>query len=250
MEPNIPNKKAPSTSSKISKKTKMKEEFKELNRRKSSFKMELENYLKSTPNPISENLKIRSLSNYKPPKLTLEPESANTSFQSSKLNRPVVIGITGGSGSGKSLMCETIKRQIRKLGLKCSRVKEKNFLKAIDLEEDNEEMRFKYLKNYDFDCMNAVDWDLFKKCVHHLEQRKPFNTPIYDLFKQKRILRTKRIKPADLIIVEGRLLFNIKELREKCDVKIFLDTDSDIMLSRRVFHNIARGRDLKEIIKR
>jgi uridine kinase len=248
MEPSLPKNKNSiqfSTQSKKSKKAKMKEEIQELKRRKSSFKMELKN-LRKQSSPIPEHLQLRSPFNM--PGLSLDPKTEVVDSKSKQINRPVIIGITGGSGSGKSLIAKTIKSHIKEMGLKISRIKEKNFLKAINIEDD--ENRMKYLHNYDFDSTSAIDWDLFKKCVNFIEQGRPFNTPIYDIFTQKRILRTKKIKPADLIIIEGRLFFNDEELRTKCDVKIFMDTDSDIMLSRRVFHNILRKHNLKEIIYR
>ena len=235
-----------STNSRKTKREKIKEEMIERKRRKSSFKTELNNFDKKIE-PVLGSL-TRSLNNFSGSELNLEPDSMNNSMATVKLGRPIVIGITGGSGSGKTLIAKIIKKHIKKLGIRCSRIKEKNFLRSVDIIDEIE--RVKFLKNYDFDSKSAVDWDLFQKCVEHLEQRKPFNTPIYDINSQKRILKTKKIKPADLIIVEGRLFFNDENLRKKCDVKIFMDTDSDIMLSRRVYHNIARKRNLKQIISR
>ena len=235
-----------STTSKKTKKEIMKEESIERKKRKSSFKIELLKQDKKFV-PVMKSL-TRSLNNYTGSELKLEPDSMNNSMATVKLGRPIIIGITGGSGSGKTLISKIIKRHIKKLGIKCSRIKEKNFLRSVDIKDEEE--RIKFLKNYDFDSKSAVDWDLFYKCLQNLEERKPFNTPQYDIHIQKRILKTKKIKPADLIIVEGRLFFNDENLRKKCDVKIFMDTDSDIMLSRRVYHHIARKRNLKEIISR
>lgn len=249
MEPNFPMKKKQGLRSKTCKKTKkvkMEEEVKEHRRKKSMYKTKLETFYK--PSDPAKDIKIRSVYNEKINQFISDSKSVNERLQLSKPNRPIIIGITGGSGSGKSLFSKNFKINARKMGISCSRIKEKNFLKSIEVEDELQ--RKTYLKNYDFDSHGAIDWELFKKCVSFLEKKVPFNTPIYDIFSQKRILKTKKIKPANLIIIEGRLFFNEIELRNKCDVKIFMDTDSDIMLSRRVFHNIARKKDLKEIISR
>lgn len=234
-----------SVQSKKSKREKMKEQEKEMKRKKSIYIIEKEKMSIPQENNLEE-LTIRSLG--KVEDLRLEPDTPNLSTCSAQLARPIIIGITGGSGSGKSLLAKLIKQNIKTLGIQCVRIKEKNFLKDIGIEDP--EKRRHFLLNYDFDSNSAIDWGLFNKCLSHLETRRPFNTPIYDLFSQQRILRTRKTLPADLIIVEGRLFFNDENLRRKCDVKIFMNTDSDIMLSRRVFHNVARSRDLKAIISR
>jgi uridine kinase len=107
-----------------------------------------------------------------------------------------------------------------------------------------------YLKKYDFDSPEAIDWDLFEMAIHSLINKKPFNTPIYDIHSEKRLTVTNKLSPKDMIVVEGRLFFNYATIRDKLDFKLFLDTDTDIILSRRVYKNIARGKPLADTIKR
>ena len=167
-------------------------------------------------------------------------------------SKPVIIGITGGSGSGKNFVAKELKKKIKNLGISCRVIKEKNFLHSLFVKDEmmTKQERLNYLKNYDFDNEKAVDWKLFLKAVTFLEERRPFNMPIYDFDNQRRYSYTKKITPVDLLILEGRLFFNQKELLSKCDVKIFLDTDADIMLSRRVFGKTLRGHKLPDIIHR
>lgn len=82
-----------------------------------------------------------------------------------------------------------------------------------------------------------------------LKARKPFNTPIYDIFNSKRIVKTKNQKPSDLIIIEGRLFWNNEKLKNACNIKIFLDSDMDLMLSRRVIKGLIRKIPLEEIVE-
>lgn len=125
-------------------------------------------------------------------------------------------------------------------------MKEKNFFKSVNI--PNQEDRENYIKNFDFDNYWAIEWDLFENAVENLKQKRPFNTPIYDIFNSKRILKTKNLKPSDLIIIEGRVFWNNEKLKKMCNIKIFLDTDMDLMLSRRVIKGLIRQIPLEEIV--
>lgn len=91
-----------------------------------------------------------------------------------------MIGICGGPSSGKSFIAKWIKNQLLKSGISVCILKEKNFLKSVEIK--NEEDREHYMKNYDFDNYYAIDWEFFENAVKKLENRQPFNTPIYDIF--------------------------------------------------------------------
>ena len=130
-------------------------------------------------------------------------------------------------------------------------LKERNFLLPINIE--NKEDQQKYINEYDFDHYDAVDWKLFEKTVEYLQAGKPFNTPIFDIFNSKRIIKTHKSEPADIVIIEGRLFLNNEYLRNTCRIKIYLDTDLDILLSRIVFKEMAKkselGRSLEKYTK-
>ncbi len=107
-----------------------------------------------------------------------------------------------------------------------------------------------YLLNYDFDNPHAIDWKLFEGAVNTMSERKKFETPIFDILENNRLDIKQPLPPSDLIIIEGRIYWNNENIKRKCDVKIFLETDYDLMLSRRVYKGIACGRDLEQIIQK
>lgn len=231
---------------KKTKKQIMEDEIKERRQRKNSYQEELKSIYAIT-SPKEVNLKTIIKDNDQAiPELSLDNEQEKTVQSTSTNSKPIFMAICGGSGCGKTFISKWITKRFAKSSISVCILKEKNFLKNVEI--TNEEDRENYLKNYDFDNPNAVDWELFEKAAHILEQRKPFNTPIYDLFSNKRILKTKKLEPSDIVIVEGRLILNNEYLRNLCNVKVFLETDPDIMLSRRVFKGLARNLDLDSIL--
>lgn len=223
------------------------EELTEHKRRKSSYTEGLKNIYAIT-SPINLPLRIETNDNQSMSELVLDPVSGKNSVISFSTMKPIFMGICGGSGSGKTFISKWIKNHFSKTSIRICVLKEKNFLKQLELSKDVD--REVCLKNYDFDSPDAIDWQLFEKAASILEQRQPFNTPIYDLFNNKRILKTHKLEPSDIIIVEGRLILNNEYLRDICTVKVFLDTDVDLMLSRRVFKGMARNLDLDFVIDR
>ena len=100
-------------------------------------------------------------------------------------------------------------------------------------EEIKSDIRDAYRKN-DFDSPDAIDWVLLNKGVNALRDGQPFNKPIYDDESMIRTAVTEHIKPSSVIIIEGHLIFCNEELMKKMDLKVFIDTDDDVRLSRRV----------------
>lgn len=224
----------------------MEEEIKERKQRKNSYQEELKTiYAITSPKeinlPIKKNDQDNSIID-----LDLDGEDAKQESASCRTTKPVFMAICGGSGSGKTFISKWIMRHFENTDISVCMLKEKNFLKNLEISENID--RESFLKSYDFDNPDAVDWELFEKAASTLEQRKPFNTPIYDLFSSKRILKTKKLESRDIVIVEGRLILHNKYLRDLCNVRVFLETDVDIMLSRRVFKGLARNLDLNFII--
>mmetsp|Transcript_26717 Transcript_26717/g.23675 ORF Transcript_26717/g.23675 Transcript_26717/m.23675 type:complete len:145 (-) Transcript_26717:186-620(-) len=84
-----------------------------------------------------------------------------------------------------------------------------------------------------------------------LVSRKPFKTPIYDFKLHKRGVRTEELWPNPIIIVEGLLILHFEGIRKRCDLKLFLDTDDDVRLSRRILKDVARlGRNVNDVVDR
>ena len=156
--------------------------------------------------------------------------------------KPLIIGIAGGSGSGKS----TVARNVAEL-LTTSSVAfidmdayYKNFT-ALSLDER---------RKLNWDHPDAFDYDLLCSHLEALSQRKPIDKPEYDFVTHLRREECTRIEPADVIVIDGILLFVDNRVRDLCDVKVFVDADADIRLIRRIERDThVRGRPLDEIIE-
>ena len=96
-------------------------------------------------------------------------------------------------------------------------------------------------RTYDFDVPSAIDWDLLIKGLRLLKEGKPFDKPIYNEHLKLREKRTEKVFATDLIILEGHLIFTNQELMELLDMKVFIDTDDDVRLSRRVLKMSKKG---------
>lgn len=160
-----------------------------------------------------------------------------------------MIGICGGPSSGKSAVSKLLKRKLPNAvvlnlinfyhpvrGNLRRRSRADSFRedeRKLNEQEMKTELRKVYRDN-DFDSPDAIDWALFNFGVEALLKRQPFNQPIYDSKMMQRSKLTEHIKPSDVIIIEGHLIFCNEELRNKMDLKVFIDTDDDVRLSRRV----------------
>ena len=155
---------------------------------------------------------------------------------------PLIIGIAGGSGSGKS----TVARNVAEL-LTTSSVAfidmdayYKNFT-SLSLDER---------RKLNWDHPDAFDYDLLCSHLESLRKRQPIEKPEYDFVTHLRRDVRIRVEPADVIVIDGILLFVDDRVRELCDVKVFVDADADIRLIRRIERDThVRGRPLDEIIE-
>lgn len=157
------------------------------------------------------------------------------------MNKPLLIGITGGTGSGKS----TVSREILKS------IHEKN---VVTIEQDSYYKNQKHLSfnervttNYDHPF--AFDNNLLLEHLKSLLNREIIEKPIYDFERHTRKKETIRVSPKEVIILEGILILNNEDIRNLCDIKIFVDTDSDVRVIRRIERDIEdRGRTLDSVI--
>ncbi|MCK5812362.1 MAG: uridine kinase [Clostridiales bacterium] len=156
------------------------------------------------------------------------------------MNR-VIIGIAGGSGSGKTTLAKGIIKAIGDEGI----------LLAHDFYyRKYDELTFEERSQLNYDHPNTLETDLLIKHLYQLKKGKSINRPIYSFVTHLRLDETINIKPKKVIIVEGILLFENKELREMMDIKVFVDTDSDIRLARRIERDVnERGRSLDSVLK-
>ena len=156
--------------------------------------------------------------------------------------KPLIIGIAGGSGSGKS----TVARNVAEL-LTTSSVA---FIDMDAYYKNFPQLTLDERRKLNWDHPDAFDYDLLCQHLEALSHRRPIDKPEYDFVTHLRRSQTIRIEPADVVVIDGILLFVDERVRELCDVKVFVDADSDIRLIRRLERDTRdRGRPLDEIIE-
>src|SRR3712207_226852 len=105
-------------------------------------------------------------------------------------------------------------------------------------------------RKVNWDHPEAFDWELLAEHLDRLAAGQAIHKPVYDFVTHTRSAQTVRIAPADVIVADGILLFADERVRERCDVKVFVDADADIRLVRRIRRDMAkRGRPLDEILE-
>ncbi len=153
----------------------------------------------------------------------------------------LVIGIAGGTGSGKTTL---MKNLVEHFGDVVTVLSHDNYYKCRD------NMPFEERCRVNYDEPDAMDTSLM---VYHLEQLcrgEAIDCPVYDFALHNRSKETTRIEPRPVIIVEGILIFENEPLRNLMDIKIFVDTDADVRLCRRIKRDVnKRGRTLESVLQ-
>jgi len=156
--------------------------------------------------------------------------------------KPLIIGIAGGSGSGKSTVARNVAGQIGA-----------ESVAFIDM--DAYYLNFAHLpleerRRMNWDHPDAFDWSLLLAHLGELAAGRAVDKPVYDFVSHTRSDRCVRIPPAQVVVVDGILLFTDARVRELCDVKVFVDAEPDIRLIRRIRRDMnKRGRPLDEILE-
>ena len=155
---------------------------------------------------------------------------------------PVIIGMAGGTGSGKT----TVAREI----LKRAGTELISFIQHDAYYKDLSDLPLAQRAMQNFDHPDALDNDLLIRHLKELKASRAIQMPIYDFTTHTRTLETRRVEPHRVIILEGILIFADEALRRLMDVKIFVDTDPDIRFIRRLQRDIAeRGRTMDSVIR-
>jgi uridine kinase len=160
------------------------------------------------------------------------------------LNRttPLVIGIAGGTGSGKTTVANVI---VERVG-----AKHIAYLPHDAYYKDLSSLPSAQRTTINFDHPNSLDTDLLIQHIRQLKNRQPVELPVYDFKTHSRTDQSYRIDPEPVILVEGILIFAEPVLRELFDVKLFVDTDADIRFIRRLERDISeRGRTTESVIR-
>lgn len=155
--------------------------------------------------------------------------------------RPVVIGIAGGSCSGKTSVTRAIYDVFREESVV---VIEQDFYY-----KDQSHMTFEERLETNYDHPHAFDTDLLISHIESLLQYKSVEKPVYDYVAHTRAAEVIQVEPKDVIIVEGILVLEDERLRDLMDIKLFVDTDSDLRIIRRLQRDIIeRGRTVDSVI--
>lgn len=153
----------------------------------------------------------------------------------------LVIGIAGGSGSGKTTVVKAITRQLEGRVI---------VIPQDSYYKDSSHLPLEERQKINFDHPDAIDWKLLCQQIRELKQGRTVQQPIYSYITCSRSkTETVTVEPADVIIVEGILIFTCKELRDQMNIKIFVDADDDDRLMRIIIRDIAeRGRTIETAI--
>lgn len=154
--------------------------------------------------------------------------------------KPILIGIAGGTGSGKSTFTNRIKDAF---GDRVSILYHDNYYKAHD------EMPFEERKKLNYDHPDAFDTELLIEHIKALKSGQSIICPTYDYSQHNRAKNTVTIEPRKVILIEGILTLCDSRLRDLMDIKIFVDADADERILRRVLRDTKeRGRNIENII--
>ena len=153
----------------------------------------------------------------------------------------LVIGIAGGSGSGKTTLMNNI---VGRFSEDITVLSHDSYYKRHD------EMTYEERCQLNYDEPAALETDLMVRHLDLLRQGQAIDCPVYDFTVHNRSDKVTRIEPSRIIIVEGILIFENEDLRNLMDIRIFVDTDADIRLCRRVKRDVnKRGRSLESVLQ-
>lgn len=152
----------------------------------------------------------------------------------------LVIGIAGGTGSGKTTLMKNI---VNRFGEDITVLSHDNYYKRHD------ELPYEERCKLNYDEPAALETDLMVRQLKQLRSGQAIECPVYDFTVHNRSDETLHIEPRSVIVVEGIMIFENKELRDLMDIKIFVDTDADIRLCRRIKRDVnKRGRSLESVL--
>lgn len=156
--------------------------------------------------------------------------------------RPIVIGVSGGTGSGKTTVVQAI---LERVG--AERIA---FIQHDSYYRDQSHLPLEERARVNFDHPDSLETELLVQHVRQLLAGQAVEVPVYDFTTHTRTRRTQRVEPRRVILVEGILIFAEPALRDLMDVKIYVDTDADIRFIRRLQRDIAeRGRTMESVIE-
>lgn len=152
-----------------------------------------------------------------------------------------VIGVAGGTGSGKSTLVKRLQEAFRDddVATLCHDYYYKG----------HPELSYEERTKLNYDHPQAFDTDMMVEHIRALKNNVPIERPVYSFVEHNRTDETVPVKPSKVIIIDGILIFENKELRDLMDIKVYVDTDADIRLARRILRDVRdRGRSMESVI--
>jgi uridine kinase len=154
----------------------------------------------------------------------------------------MIIGIAGGTGSGKTTVAHALQQELGKENV--ALIAQDSYYTSLS------DLPFEERAKRNFDHPAAFENELLLQHLHELRQGRPVAVPVYDFTQHTRSTTTIEISPRPVVIVEGILIFADPQLREAFDIKVFVDTDPDVRVLRRILRDLTeRGRSLESVRK-
>ncbi len=152
-----------------------------------------------------------------------------------------VIGVAGGTGSGKSTLVQRLREAFKEEDVVT--LCHDYYYKAYP------NLTYEERTKLNYDHPRSFDTDMMVEHIKTLKSGLPINRPVYSFVEHNRLEETVEVLPSQVIIVDGILIFENRELRELMDIKVFVDTDADIRLARRILRDVRdRGRTMESVI--
>ncbi len=152
----------------------------------------------------------------------------------------LIIGIAGGSGSGKSTIA---RRLVEEFGDKVTVLRHDDYYKA------HHDITYEERTRINYDCPEAFDTDLMAEHLRLLREGRAVDCPVYDYTVHDRSDEVRRVEPNSVLIIDGILVLAEKQLRDLMDIKIFVDTDADVRIIRRIIRDVRdRRRTLESVV--
>lgn len=156
--------------------------------------------------------------------------------------KPVVIGVAGGSGSGKTTVVNEITRRLGP--------DEVAFIQHDSYYYDRSHVPPDERVNINYDHPDALETPLLIQHLSTLKDGREVEVPVYDFTNHARTASTERVQPRSVVIVEGILILSDRDLRELMDIRVFVDTDADLRILRRIERDLTeRGRSLSSVVQ-
>lgn len=159
------------------------------------------------------------------------------------MSKPVIIGIAGGSASGKTSIAHRLKDSFEQ---EANRVV---ILRMDDYYKDQSDLTFEQRLAVNYDHPFAFDIDLLVSDLDQLRADQPIQKPLYDFVHYTRSGLSEPVCPADVVVLEGLFVLEEPQLRSRCDIKVYVETDADIRILRRLMRDVEkRGRTLRSVV--